>query len=211
MLKIIRGRDASEHMRELNLAFQLRHRIFVEEMGWENLRSADGREIDQFDHDAAVHFLLYGEGNKLIGYQRLLPTTRPHLLSEVHPHLCEVELPRGPEIYEWTRFAVDRDHRGEDGGLGRAGAELVLGYVSWGLANGVSAVVVEVSPFHLLKFVDAHFMIDLLGRPQRIGNEMIMAVLAKFDHQTQVRLERATDHGRKAGGAAKPVKMSAEA
>ena len=29
----------------------LRHDIFVEEMGWEDLRRDDRLEIDQFDHD----------------------------------------------------------------------------------------------------------------------------------------------------------------
>lgn len=196
MLKIIHGRDSAKHARELEKAFQLRHRIFVEEMGWEALRSANGRETDQFDHDEAVHFLLYGDHGKLIGYQRLLPTTRPHLLSEIHPHLCEVDIPRGPTIFEWTRFAVERDHRGEGGGLGLAGAELVCGYVEWGLANGVSAIVVEVSPFHLLKFVEGHFMVDLLGRPHKIGGDTILAVLAKFDVQTRARMRQIVEHSR---------------
>lgn len=211
MLKIIRGRDASEHIRELDLAFQLRHRVFVEERRWENLRSPDGRETDQFDHDEAVHFLLYGGDNRLIGYQRLLPTTRPHLLSEVHPHLCEIDMPKGPEIFEWTRFAVERSHRGDGGGLGRAGAELVLGFVEWGLANGVSAVVVEVSPFHLLKFVEGHFMVELLGRPRQIGDDTILAVLAKFDERTRDRMRLIAEHSRKAAPAATRELVGAEA
>lgn len=194
MLKIIHGSDSSKHARELDKAFQLRHRIFVEEMGWETLRSADGRETDQFDHDEAVHFLLYDDNGKLIGYQRLLPTTRPHLLSEIHPHLCEAEIPCEPGIFEWTRFAVERDHRGEGGGLGLAGAELVLGYVEWGLANDVYAVIVEVSPFHLLKFVESHFMVELLGRPHKIGSDTILAVLAKFDMQTRARMRQIVEH-----------------
>ncbi|TJX58638.1 MAG: GNAT family N-acetyltransferase, partial [Mesorhizobium sp.] len=34
---------------------RLRYQIFVEEMGWEDLRRPDGFEVDQFDHDEAVH------------------------------------------------------------------------------------------------------------------------------------------------------------
>lgn len=195
MLLKISGNETSRHAHELDEAFKLRHRVFVEESGWEALRSKDGREIDRFDHDGAVHFLLY-EGGQLVGYQRLLPTARPHLLSEVHPHLCEGSPPSGPDIYEWTRFAVEREHRGEGGGLGRAGAELVLGFVEWGLANGVSAVSVEVSPYHLLKFINCHFLLEVLGLPQKIEGADVLAVLARFDERTRQQLRKIVEASR---------------
>ena len=42
--------------------------------------------------------MLYIERGKVLGYQRMLPTTRPYLLSEVMPELCEVEHPVGADI-----------------------------------------------------------------------------------------------------------------
>jgi acyl-homoserine lactone synthase len=51
----------------------LRHHIFVDEMGWEDLRRPDELEIDQFDHDEAVHHLVMRNG-ELAGYQRMPPT-----------------------------------------------------------------------------------------------------------------------------------------
>jgi hypothetical protein len=49
-------------------------------MGWHNLAKPDGRDVDQFDNKHAVH-MLYIEHREVLGYQRLLPSTRPHLLS----------------------------------------------------------------------------------------------------------------------------------
>lgn len=44
-------------------------------------------------------------------YPRLLPTTRPHLLREVLTDLCRRKPPRGPPVFEWTRFCVALGHR----------------------------------------------------------------------------------------------------
>ena len=91
---------------EMEQAYRLRHRIFVEEMKWSDLAKPDGREIDQFDDEHAVH-MLYVENGKVLGYQRMLPTTRPHLLSELSL--------RGRE-------AGRKPHLGMDPVLRRAGA-----------------------------------------------------------------------------------------
>jgi acyl-homoserine lactone synthase len=85
----------------LEQAFRLRHSIFVDERGWEVLRRPDGREIDQFDDEDAVHELALHDG-AVVGYHRMRPTTRPHLLGDVHLHLCGVGMdtllrsPRSP-------------------------------------------------------------------------------------------------------------------
>lgn len=188
MISIIKGSSAPE----LQEAFRLRHAIFVEEMGWSALRRPDGLETDRFDTEDAVHMLLY-EGKELIGYQRLLPTTKPYLLPEIYPHLCDGPMPSSPSIYEWTRFAVLPGHRGERGGLGLAGTRLVLSFVEWGLANGVDAVVVEVALGNLLKFTQSHFMPLPLGLIQKIGAEEVIAILAQFDERTRTRLAGALE------------------
>lgn len=81
-----------------------------------------------------------------------------------------------------------RPHRGFRGGLGRPGLELVLGFVEWGMARGVEAMVVELEPANTLKFVQCHFLAAPLGLCHRINGEDVMAVLAKFDQRTRKRL-----------------------
>jgi N-acyl-L-homoserine lactone synthetase len=70
-------------------------------------RRPDGREIDQFDTDACVH-IVGVEDHEVVSYTWLLPTTSPHLLSHVYPGmLAGATAPTGPDIWQWTRCAVD--------------------------------------------------------------------------------------------------------
>lgn len=186
-MKIINGRDAHLYENDLTKAYQLRHQVFVEEKGWEDIRKADGIEKDQFDTDDAIHMLLYEE-KELIGYQRMLPTTAPYLLSDVYPQLCESELPNDQAIWEWTRFAVDKKHRGGGRKLSRAGNLLLSAIVEWGLERGIHSIVIEMNPLWLLRLVQLHFKVTPLGIAQQIGNEEVLAVLASFDARTLARL-----------------------
>jgi acyl-homoserine lactone synthase len=111
MIHIVTQENAHLYREEMEQAYRLRHRVFVDEMKWTNLTKPDGREIDQFDDEYAVHMLYIGGNGKVLGYQRMLPSTRPHLLSVVLPQLCEDERPVGPHIWEWTRYCVEPVHR----------------------------------------------------------------------------------------------------
>ena len=173
---------------EMEQAYRLRHRIFVEEMKWSDLAKPDGREIDQFDDEHAVH-MLYVESGKVLGYQRMLPTTRPHLLSEVLPYLCKDERPVGNHIWEWTRYCVEPAHRERGRTLSPVANALLSGIVEWGLETGVSTIIIEMNTLWLLRLVQLHFRTMPLGLPQRIGDQDVVAVTAAFDHRTLARLQ----------------------
>ena len=121
-------------------AYRLRHKVFVEEMGWTDLAKPDGREIDQFDDKHAVH-LLYIEHGRVLGYQRMLPSTRPHLLSDVMPELCEVDRPVGTHIWECTRHCVAKGHREKGRFASPIANALLSGMVEWGLENGITTAI----------------------------------------------------------------------
>jgi acyl-homoserine lactone synthase len=187
MIHIVTAENIHLYRDAMEQAYRLRHAVFVEDMGWENLRRPDGREIDQFDDGRALH-MLYLEGEKLVGYQRMLPSTRPHLLSEVLPQLCDGDLPRGPHIWEWTRYCVTREHRDRGRILSPAGNLLLSAIVEWGLENGVSQIIIEMNPIWLLRLVQLHFRVTPLGIPQEDGKDSIVAVTAAFDARTLARL-----------------------
>lgn len=187
MLHIITAQIIDRYQTELNEAFRLRHRVFVEEKGWTDLRRDDGREIDRFDDEHAVH-MLYVEAGRVIGYQRMLPTTRPHLLSDVMPELCEGERPVGPNIWEWTRYCVEPGYRERGRMLSPVANALLSGIVEWGLNNGVDTIVIEMNPLWLLRLVQFHFRVTPLGLPRLINGEETVAVTASFDRRTLDRL-----------------------
>ena len=187
MIYVVTPENEHHYRDEMEQAYRLRHKVFVEEMGWTDLAKPDGREIDQFDDKHAVH-LLYIEHGRVLGYQRMLPSTRPHLLSDVYPELCEVDRPVGTHIWECTRHCVAKGHR-EKGRIASPIANAILsGMVEWGLENGVTTAIAEIEPSALLRFIQLHFKPMPLGLPCRLGGQDIIAATLSFDWRTLARL-----------------------
>jgi acyl-homoserine lactone synthase len=172
----------------LEAAFRLRHSVFVDELGWQDLRRVDGREIDGFDGPHAIYFLAIEKG-EVVGHLRMLPTTRPHLLSTIHPHLCQREYQRGPHVWEWTRACVCRAYRA-GAPFGRTLAELTLGAMEWGLTNGVRDVVVEWHPVWVTRFLELGVDVKPLGMPIELDGQPIVAALLHYEEPALDRLRR---------------------
>ena len=196
-IHIVAADNISAYAEAMEQAYRLRHTVFVEEMGWNNLRRPDGRERDQFDDGRALH-MLYLDGDRLVGYQRMLPSMRPHLLSSVLPHLCDGDFPVGPHIWEWTRYCVTKEHRDRGRLLSPVGNLLLSAIVEWGLENGVSKIIIEMNPIWLLRLVQLHFRVTPLGIPQEDGKDSIVAVTAAFDARTLARLRHVRGDDRSA-------------
>jgi acyl-homoserine lactone synthase len=106
-IDVVTAQNAYLYEDELDQLFQLRHRYFVDLKGWKDLAKVDGRERDQFDTERTVYLMLLDQG-KVVGTHRLLPTTTPHLFSEVFSHYCNVRgVMRGPDILEAGRTCLD--------------------------------------------------------------------------------------------------------
>ncbi|MGF3022890.1 acyl-homoserine-lactone synthase [Methylobacterium aquaticum] len=187
MISIVTSANIRSFAPEMEQAYRLRHQVFVTEMGWKDIERQDGREIDQFDDQHAVHMLATDRG-EVLGYQRMLPTTRPYLLTEVLPQLCDGPAPRAPQIWEWTRYCVKQGHRDRGRMLSPIGSALLTGIVEWGLARGIDQIVIEMNPLWLLRLVQLHFRVTPLGIPQIVGTQETVAVTAAFDERTLERL-----------------------
>lgn len=188
MITIVDVSNRSDFQFELEQAFQLRHQVFVDEKGWEDLRQSNDREVDQFDDDRAVH-MLFRRDHQVVGYQRMLPTTQPHLLSSIYPQLCEDELPFSSTIWEWTRFAVAKTDRKRGNILSPVGLSLLTGIVEWGLRNEIDSIVIEMNPIWILRLLQLRFRTTPLGPIMKIGGEETIAVRADFSNLTLVRLQ----------------------
>lgn len=83
-----------------------RRKVFINQLGWE-LNTVNGMELDEFDGPDAVYVSSQDDEGNVNGVARLLPTTGPYLMEKVFPQLwAEKELPRDPQIWELSRFAV---------------------------------------------------------------------------------------------------------
>ena len=187
MLYLVNAHNADDFREELNQAFRLRHDVFVKERKWTDLAVQDGRETDRFDDLNTVHMLYIRDGS-VIGYQRMRPSTRPHLLSDVLPQLCEGPRPAGPNIWEWSRYCVEAGERERGRMLSPVASALLTGIVEWGLRTGVDTIIIEMNPLWVLRLVQLHFRLTTLGVPAIITGEETVAVTARFDHRTLARL-----------------------
>lgn len=125
---------------EMEQHFRLRHRIFVDELGWTALRKPDAREIDQFDTEHSVYLLGIEPGHGVVAGTRLGPSLQPHLLSDVFRHAAGRRgVPRAPDIYDWTRIFVIPAKRNEMRPCRAAGA-IKTAVLEYCLANGIRQV-----------------------------------------------------------------------
>lgn len=190
MVKIITRYNRARHDDLIDRCYRLRHRVFVDERHWEDLRRPDGRDVDQFDTDDAVHVVVT-EGREPIAYTRLLPTTGPHLLSDIYPELLEgAELPRGPAIYEWTRCCVAPERREGHASMSPAAQQLFLGIAECCVALGIEALSVETHPVWVTRLLELGWKARPLAIPTTYKGETVVAMLAGVDAQT-VRTSRA--------------------
>lgn len=190
MLMVIPGSDISRHATLMDRVFRFRHSIFVEEKGWTELRQPDGLERDRFDDAHAIHQICL-RGEDIVGYQRLLPTTRPHLLSDVLTDLCHRRPPRGPRVFEWTRFCVAPGSREMRPRADGPFLELAQGVVEWGMAHRVDTVTVAIHWRLMVIAMQLRFFVRPLGFPKRIGRDEVLALRMSFNRETLATIRQA--------------------
>ena len=172
--------------------FEARKRVFVDLLGWDLPVLAGRYEVDQFD-DVHARYLILADGQRHLASARLLPTTRPHILDSLFPELCEEAPPRGPDIYEITRFCLDRSL----GAAGRRQARdaLVLALVDHALANGITAYTGVAELAWLQQILAFGWRCRPLGLPRTIGGATLGALRIEATPDTPALLARAGVRG----------------
>ena len=66
--------------------FRLRDEIFQQRLGWQ-VMSHNGLERDSFDELKPVYLIAKGEGRKVRGCTRILPTTGAYMLKDTFPYI----------------------------------------------------------------------------------------------------------------------------
>lgn len=106
MIDLILPEARLRHAGALMQMHRDRKRVFVDMLGW-SLPSGDSwLEVDEYDNDFAVYLLLPDSQGRHLASVRILPTTRPHMLSQVFPSLCEGPVPAGEDCWEISRLVT---------------------------------------------------------------------------------------------------------
>lgn len=195
MLHVVQSaaRPASDAV--LRAMFAARKSVFVDLLKWD-IPVLDGRyEVDQFDDVHATYLILAEPDGIHLGSARLLPTTRPHILDSFFSGLCEDAPPRDADIFEITRFCLDRRLRARERRQVRD--MLINALVDHALATGITAysAIAEIGWFQQILAFGWRCM--PLGLPRVINGAMLAALRIDITPETPALLAA----GRIAGSA----------
>ena len=141
------------------------------------------RGVDHAAGDDEIHILAIEDG-RLCGASRLTPTSGPHRLADVFPHLAAMRgVPRDPAIYEWTpglTVPTSADDA-EWGDRRHAVGAMTCAVVEYCLAEGVYALSAVIDARSLPRFHDMGWIVQPLGLPEQVGREWMLAVLVTID------------------------------
>lgn len=185
MIRIVTSDNIDDHSELMEKVWRFRHVQFVERLGWTELSNEDGREVDRFDTDDAIH-LVAEKDDKVVGYTRLLRTTGPHLLSDVYPQIMQGNgWPREKTVYEWTRCISDVD-AGKFGNI-QASHLLITGVLEFCLAAGIRGMIVETHPKLVTWMLETGYQVETLNTPQDMNGVPVVPV---YIPATQAALDR---------------------
>lgn len=107
MIHIAHGPSDPRYADLIDEMFRQRAAAFGERRGW-RVTVENDRERDRFDDLHPLYVLSVGENGELRASLRLLPTTGPHMLSDVFPEVMgDEQIVRDPLVWESSRFNVN--------------------------------------------------------------------------------------------------------
>src|SRR5260370_24068997 len=155
----------------LRSMFEARKRVFVDLLKWD-VPALDGRfELDQFDDEHAIYLIVRGNRGEHLGSARLLPTIRPHLLDTLFAELCAFSPPRGPNIFEITRFCLERRLPAARRLVVRN--KLVSALADFALQRGIATYTGVAEMGWLQQILSFGWACRPLGLPRAIGGRML--------------------------------------
>src|SRR5262249_27248323 len=160
--------------------FLLRAKVFNDRLGWD-VKVSDTRERDRFDELNPLYVVEIDEHRNVLASLRLLPTTGPHMLSDVFSELLEPEeIIRSPRVLESSRFSANTELLGHlQNGLSTVTGKLLCALLETARAAGVDFVisVYDVRMERILRRAGCGF--ERLCQPKRIGDVMTVAGLCE--------------------------------
>lgn len=109
MIRFLYGTQLADHASLADAMFRDRAAQFRDRLGWDVQVDALGWETDAYDRlDPLYVIAVDGQGGHA-GSMRLMPTTGPHMLADHFADLVAGPAPRGPALWEVTRFCLAPD------------------------------------------------------------------------------------------------------
>jgi acyl-homoserine lactone synthase len=110
--------NRGRYSRQLEGMFRRRHEVFVDGLGWRELRRTDRRDIDEFDAPETVYLLVIDDDGEAVASTRLNPTFGRYQLEDggwFRPRFSDLAPPSGPDVWEASRLVGgNRERYGRD-------------------------------------------------------------------------------------------------
>jgi N-acyl-L-homoserine lactone synthetase len=154
-----------------------RKTVFVDGAGWQ-LPVIGDMEMDAYDRGDTLYLLAKDrpEG-QLLASVRLLTTTGPHLMSELFDAADRDRMPRGPTVWEASRFCTAPGIRGRR----RRHAllwEIICGVMETGLLYGIEEVIFAAGRALLPLALHCGWEVRVLARRPRQPDDELTALAA---------------------------------
>jgi N-acyl-L-homoserine lactone synthetase len=162
--------------------FEARKRVFIDLLGWDLPVLAGKYELDQFDDAHARYLILADADQNHLASARLLPTTRPHILSDLFAHLCDGPLPTGPDTWEITRFCLDRSLRAPERRRWRDA--LVVALAHYALEHGITTYTGVAEQAWLAQVLQFGWRAEPLGHPCTVDGMTLGALRIEITPNT---------------------------
>lgn len=169
------NRHLPQYAQLLEDSFRVRYDLYVKGRGWKALDRPDEREVDQFDN-ADASYLIWADGSEIVGGIRLIPTDKPHLMSEVFPQIVTLgTIPRRRDIWEITRLFTSR---GGNSAVNRKSVtnQVFCGMFEFAITKNLEAVTVVCDTFFLPRLLEKEIEVNPLGLPTPYDEGTCIAV-----------------------------------
>ena len=118
MIFLVNAENRRQFAAELSDMHRQRKIVFVDRARWTVPVLGDS-EIDCYDREETKYLLAKGQPDgQVLASVRLLPTTGPHLIGDLFAAACRDTPPRGPTVWEVSRFCITPELHGRGIRLG---------------------------------------------------------------------------------------------
>lgn len=140
MIFLVNTENRGQFAADLTEMHWQRKIVFVDRAGW-TVPVLGNSEVDCYDREETMYLLAKAQPeSQVLASARLLPTTGPHLMSDLFAAACRDTPPRGPTVWEVSRFCTTPDLNGRGIRLGLLW-EVICAVMEVGLLYGIDQVI----------------------------------------------------------------------
>lgn len=179
MIFIINAENRPLFAAEIQQMHRQRKLVFVDQGGW-NVPVVDDMEIDDYDRADTVYLVAKRDPDgPVLASTRLLPTLLPHLMSDLFAESCNGCVPRGPHVWEASRFCAVP---GIESQLRRSDLlwEIICGVMETSLLFGIEEITFVANAALFPLAFNCGWQARRLGPTTTYGDEDITAVAVQI-------------------------------